>query len=260
MSTTEKQLEKRGSAEAVVIVKAAPQIGQRHGETVCCAAIDLHGNWLRLYPVSFRTLDDGRKFGRWDRIKFQWRLPNDDSRVESRRIDQDTLEIAGQLKKSERHRFLAGRVVSSLASERKAGRSFALLKPEILEFKIEPKSKDKIAKEAAAIEQLLKQEDLFNSKPIIPRNPYPMVFRYRYRMDDGERTGRCQDWVTEATFFKWRDLYGEDKAISEMQKVFGEDYPQKGVLFAMGTHSLYPDTWLMNGIIRLDELPQMELF
>jgi len=87
-----------------------------------------------------------------------------------------------------------------------------------------------------------------------------MVFRYRYRMDDGERTGRCQDWVTEATFFKWRDLYGEDKAISEMQKVFGEDYPQKGVLFAMGTHSLYPDTWLMNGIIRLDELPQMELF
>lgn len=260
MSTSEKQLEKSGVAEAVVIVKAAPQIGQKHGETVCCAAIDLHGNWLRLYPVSFRTLDDGRKFGRWDRIKFQWRLPKDDSRVESRRIDQDTLEIDGQLQKSERHRFLARRVVSSLAREREAGRSFALLKPEILDFKIQHKKKDEIAKEAAAIEQIRRQEDLFNSEPIIPRKPCPMKFLYRYRMDGGERTGRCQDWETEATFFKWRDLYGEDRAISEMKRVFGEDYPQKGVLFAMGTHSLYPDTWLMNGIIRLDELPQMELF
>ncbi|MEL6112097.1 MAG: hypothetical protein AAFR20_04765 [Pseudomonadota bacterium] len=260
MSTTKQQLEKSGAAEAVVIVKAAPQIGQKHGETVCCAAIDIYGNWLRLYPVSFQTLDDGKKFGRWDRIKFQWRIPNDDPRPESRRIDQDTLEIVGQLKKNERHGFLAGRVVSSLVDERKAGRSFALLKPEILEFEIQPKPKEKIAKEAAAIEQLRKQEDLFNSKPIIPRTPCPMEFRYRYRTDDGERTGRCQDWETEATFFKWRERYGEDKAVAEMQKVFGEEYPKKGVLFAMGTHSLYPDTWLMNGIVRMNELPQGELF
>jgi hypothetical protein len=55
-----------GSAEAVVIVKAAPQVGRRHGETVCCAGIDVYGNWLRLYPVSFRTqrnLADGTASG-----------------------------------------------------------------------------------------------------------------------------------------------------------------------------------------------------
>ena len=34
-----------GETEAIVIVKAAPQVGQRHGETICCAGIDLHGNW-----------------------------------------------------------------------------------------------------------------------------------------------------------------------------------------------------------------------
>ena len=45
-----------------------------------------------------------------------------------------------------------------------------------------------------------------------------------------------------------------------MQKVFGEEYPKKGMAFAMGTHSLYPDTWLINGIIRLDEIKQLELF
>lgn len=260
MTSVNKPLERSGTDEAVVIVKAAPQIGQKHGETICCAAIDLHGNWLRLYPVSFRNLDDGRKFGRWDRIKFRWRLPKDDGRPESRRIDQESLEIVGQLKSRERYPFLSRRIVTSLDREREEGRSFALLKPEILDFNIERKPHEKIAKEAAAIEHLLKQDDLFNTQPIIPRKPCPMEFRYRYRTNDGERTGTCQDWETEATFFRWRELYGEERTLAEMRKVFGEDYPAKGVLFAMGTHSLYPDTWLMNGIIRLDELPQLELF
>jgi hypothetical protein len=94
------------------MVKAAPQVGRRHGETVCCAGIDLYGNWLRLYPVSFRTLEQSKKFGRWDRIKFNWRLPNDDRRVESRRVDQQSIEIVGSLKKSERATFLAKAVVS----------------------------------------------------------------------------------------------------------------------------------------------------
>jgi len=28
---------------------------------------------------------------------------------------------------------------------------------------------------------------------------------------------------------------------------------------AMGTHSLYPDTWLINGVVRLDEIEQLAL-
>jgi len=31
------------------------------------------------------------------------------------------------------------------------------------------------------------------------------------------------------------------------------------MVLAMGTHSLYPDVWLINGIIRLDEVTQMSL-
>jgi hypothetical protein len=69
----------------------------------------LYGNWRRLYPVSFRTLEQSKKFGRWDQIKFNWRLPNDDRRGESRRVDQQSIEIVGQLRKSERARFLGKR-------------------------------------------------------------------------------------------------------------------------------------------------------
>ena len=260
MSATSIEHSRSGETEAIVIVKAAPQAGQRHGETVCCAGIDLQGNWLRLYPVSFRTLDDGQKFGRWDRIRFKWRLPSDDPRLESRRVDQDSITIVGELKKSERQRFLGGSIVTGLDQERAAGRSLALLKAKILEFKIEKKRDDELAGEKKRFENLHAQQDLFKTKPIIPYQPCPYRFKYRYMTDDGQREGTCQDWEIEATFFNWTRHYGEERALADMQRVFGEEYPAKGMLLAMGTHSLYPDTWLVNGVVRLDDIEQVSLF
>ncbi|WP_141400364.1 hypothetical protein [Magnetospirillum sp. 15-1] len=248
-----------GESEAIVLIKAAPQVGVRHGETVCCAAIDLYGNWLRLYPVSFRHLDEGKKFGRWDRIRFRWRMPKDDGRAESRRIDQNALTITGELKPVERERFLARSIVTSLDKERSEGRSLALLKAEITGFHVERKSDDEIKAQKAKFEALHAQPDLFNTRPLIPYTPAPYKFKYSYRTDDGRREGTCQDWEIEATFFKWSNTYGESKALENMQTRFGEEYPRKGMLLAMGTHSLHPDTWLINGIIRLDEVQQLTL-
>ncbi|MDO8875881.1 MAG: hypothetical protein Q8M24_18615 [Pseudolabrys sp.] len=245
-----------GNAEAVVIVKAAPQVGRRHGETVCCAGIDIYGNWLRLYPVSFRTLEHSKKFGRWDRIKFKWRLPNDDQRIESRRVDQQSLEIVGELKSSERERFLANTIVTSLTRERAAGKSFALLKAEILGFKIEKKKDDEVKAEKQVFESIRSQADLFAQQVTNNYNPCPYVFKYKYRTDDGQREGTCQDWEIEATYHKWSGLYGEDKALAEMDRVFGKDYPAKGMLLAMGTHSLHQDTWLINGVVRQNDIQQ----
>jgi hypothetical protein len=249
-----------GEAEAIVIVKAVPHVSKKHGETVCCAGIDLHGNWLRLYPVSFRSLDHGQKFGRWDKIHFKWRRPTDDARIESRRVNQDSLEIVGELKKAERQKFLAKRLVTSLEKERAAGRSLALLKAEILEFKIEKRSEAELAKEVERFAALRRQIDLFNTKDIIPYHPCPYSFKYRYRTDDGEREGTCQDWETEAAFFNWEKEYGEARTLSEMRRKFGEEWPEKGMLLAMGTHSLYPDVWLINGVVRLDDIKQAALF
>ena len=50
--------------EAFVIVKAAPRASNTYGETVCIAAIDRNGCWVRLYPVSFRQLEDALEAGR----------------------------------------------------------------------------------------------------------------------------------------------------------------------------------------------------
>lgn len=52
----------QGTSEAVILVKASPQVGKKHGETVCCAGVDDKGQWVRLYPVTFRTLNEGELY------------------------------------------------------------------------------------------------------------------------------------------------------------------------------------------------------
>lgn len=259
MVTRQAEFQRSGETEAIILIKAAPQAGQRHGETVCCAGINLAGEWLRLYPVSFRTLGDAQKFGRWDRIKFRWRRPTDDSRTESRRVDQDSITIVGTLKRGARQRLLGPLIKTSLDQERMNNRSLALLKVKILEFKIERRTEKEIAVDAAKFKVFHAQQDLFNTKPLIPYRPCPYQFKYRYETEDGLREGTCQDWEIEATYFNWVRTLGEERALEEMRRVFGEEYPAKGMLLAMGTHSQYPDTWLINGIIRLDETKQLSL-
>ncbi len=248
-----------GHSEIVILIKAAPQAGQRHGETVCCAGVDAYGQWHRLYPVSFRTLDEGQRFGRWHRVAFVWRSPRDDQRPESRRVDQGSLRILGSVKKSDRSLLLSRLTVASLSAERDQGRSLALLKPQNPSFFFERKEEHEIERERSHLSAAVAQADLFNAGHLVPYEPCPYRFRYRYTIAEGKRTGTCQDWEIEATFFKWRLLYGEHKALTEMVHVFGDEYPRKGMLFAMGTHSQYPDTWLINGVIRYDETGQPNL-
>lgn len=248
-----------GTSEAIILVKASPQVGRRHGETVCCAGVNNKGEWVRLYPVSFRSLDQAKQFGRWDRVRFRWKKPQDDARPESLRVDHQSIEIIGELKPKERLNFLARLEVSSINKIKAEGKTFALLRPRNLKFFIEKKTVEALRDEKAKFQALAAQPDLFNSKPLIPYEPSPYAFKYCYTTDDGDREGTCQDWETDATFYNWNCQYGEQKALEEMQRVFGEEYPKRGMAFAMGTHSLYPDVWLINGIIRLDEIKQMSL-
>lgn len=249
-----------GKSEVIILVKAVPHVSKKHGETVCCAGISPEGNWLRLYPVAFRSLERGKKFGRWDKIEFKWQLPRDDIRPESRRVDEDSVHIIGELKKSERSAFLSGKIVTSLKREREAKRSLALLSIEVLDFHAEKRSEAEISEEASTFKSYRSQTDLFSDGSVIPFNPCPYNFKYRYRMDDGEREGTCMDWEIAATFFNWRLQYSEQDTLNRIQKRFGEEYPKKGMLLAMGTHSLFPERWLINGIVRVNQSTQGTLF
>ena len=250
-------------SKVTILIKAAPRIGETHGELVCCAGIDDAGNWVRLYPVSFKTLEDSQKFRRWDIIEYDWRTPRGDVRAESRRIEHKSLQIAGSLSRRFQKDFVARHVVESLEDALMASRSLALIRPVNPVFIIEKKDAKSISKETE-LAQRWHQHDNFGlfgatDKSFVPRKVAPYSFKYRYETRDGKREGTCQDWEMEATFLKWRQKYGEQDTLDKMKLRFGEEYPTSGFVLAMGTHKAYPSQWLINGVIRLDHGSEEEV-
>jgi hypothetical protein len=243
-------------------VKAAPQASGAHGETVCVAALDEYGNWHRLYPVNFRDLTSDQKFGRWDNIEFKWRLPDvsKDRRVESKRVQQESIRIVGTLKQKARQQFLEKAIIESPARAYKNNQSLALIRPKNPVFTFRRRTPDEMARLVKGYEEINASPSLFGTTTIIPREPAPYEFSYSYEDGDGQHNQRCHDWEVEQTFLNWRKAYGEQKALGDMSRVFGEEYPEKGMALAMGTHGQRNWQWMIIGIIRLDEITQPGLF
>jgi hypothetical protein len=239
--------------EATIIAKALPQVGDKHGETVCVAALDDKRQWHRLYPVSFRMLSEDQRFSRWSRISAKCRMvpPNKDRRTESLNVDQSSIQLLGSLRSNDRTAFIEKALVTSTKRERSEGRSLALIKPDDVRFYWKERSADAIAERLAAYNRLAAQPDIFGSKPLKPLPPAPYDFFYRYRDDDGWHECRCHDWEVEQTFINWERKYGRQKTLELMHDQYGVKYPEGGMAFSMGTHSAYPDVWMIIGVVRM---------
>jgi hypothetical protein len=61
-------------------------------------------------------------------------------------------------------------------------------------------------------------------------------------------------------FWRWRDRYGEAETLKRIASVFNDDYPTRGMVFALGNQAKRPQTWRLLGVIRLDEMKQGDLF
>ena len=147
-------------------------------------------------------------------------------------------------------------LVSSLEDEMNAGRSLALIRPEAPRFSFRRLSDAELRKATRRRRELVAQASLFGGDSILPDQP-PYTFIYKFVHAGKKREFQCIDWETDATFLKWRNLYGEQKALENMQEKFGVEYPEKGVVFAMGTHRVrHWKSWLLSGVIRADHTAQ----
>jgi hypothetical protein len=249
---------KTGREKVLVLVKALPHVGQRHGETVCCAGVTAAGEWRRQYPIHFRRLDN--QFKRWDWIEYDWAAPTgEDRRLESRRVQEDTISVAGNMPKAERAAFLNRIVVSSTAAVAGGGGSLALVRPRNVKFSWKEKTPQELASAREAYQRAANQLSFFD-KELAALEPCPFTFLFRYDTGDGKpHRATCDDWETSATFYRFAKTQGTSGALASMEETFGRRYPERGMVFAMGTHSRYPDVWLLVGILRLDDLPQLAL-
>lgn len=243
--------------EAYILVKALPHPSSKHGETVCCAGVTAKSEWRRLFPVRFRHLKDN-KFGRWDRLRYRWRKPTSDTRRESRHVFEDTFEVGDELPKRERPRLLAPLVRASVKDAIAKGESLALVRPQQFKFTWQEKSKKKIAEERAAYEAAGQQKS-FLDNALTKLEPCPFEFRVSFRDDTGVHKHACEDWETTAGFWNLSKRNGPDYALGHLDRMYNHEYLEHGMVLALGNMAARPQTWLLLGIIRLDEPKQGEL-
>lgn len=242
-----------------MLVKALPHVGDKHGETVCCAGVTEAGEWRRLFPVMFRSLSEETRFNRWQWIRYRWRKPRADRRAESRHVQEDSIEIVGALRPRERAGFLSSIVLDSPETAMSRGQTLALVRPLEPKFYWVEKSEATLAAQRQEYETAARQFSfLAPDRKTFEPCPYEFKFDYKVGSASQVRTATCDDWETSATFYRLRRSTKDDgEALQQMRRIFGEEYPLKGMVFAMGTHSRFPKTWLLVGVIRLDDVPQL---
>jgi hypothetical protein len=246
------------TAKVVILVKALPQPSKRYGETVCCAGVTADQRWKRLYPVRFRHLSVESSFSRWDWVTFRYRRPTSDTRPESCHVHEESLTVTGRLRLRERARFLNPLVRASAKHAALAGESLALIRPQNTRFHWKRKRAEDIEEERESYRAAARQTSMFDAE-LAELEPSPYEFRFRFRDDAGNHDYKNGDWEAHAMFRRERQRSDEQHALRWMDGVFIEEYPMRGMVFAIGNQAKRPQTWQLLGVIRLDEVDQDEL-
>lgn len=247
------------SSRVTILIKAYPQPSKKHIETVCCAGLDAEGNWRRLYPVRFRQLADEQCFSRWNIVKFSYSRPLQDSRKESCRIHEETIQILGKVssKQEKRHIVDSAVVLSELEAGRR-GDSLALIRPSNVRFSSKPRSLAELADAREAFEEQAKQASMFDRKLDL-LEPCPYEFKMKYVDGSGQHSKTCSDWETSAAFFRLSKKYTTAEVLQHLEHRYCVDYVKTGLIFALGNLMKRPRTWQLLGIFPSEKSDQLSM-
>lgn len=79
--------------EIFVIAKTYSTRSRKYKELVCTAGINRDGEWKRIYPIPFRSLEEYKKFKRYTWIEAEITPDKSDPRVESHKINTSSIKI-----------------------------------------------------------------------------------------------------------------------------------------------------------------------
>lgn len=214
----------------LITVRTYPNLSTKHIETVCTGGINDKGEWRRLYPVSFRLLDEGKQYRTFDVIKVKLGS-NPDGRPESRKPDAATIEVIESVNGWDaRRQWIEPTAVTSMKQLVGSGRTLApVLVREVLEFVANPESPDWSAKQ----KELLRQQGLFEGPS--PLEKLPFDFRLRWRDGDGdEHDSKFIAWEVGQAWRTYRHKYADPIGAMRqrwMEDLFGQ---RRDIWFFMG--------------------------
>jgi hypothetical protein len=240
-------------------VKALPQRSAKHGETVCCAGVTSAGEFKRLYPVRFRHLKESSSFSRWDTVEFKYGRPPHDRRRESCRIYEESIVVGRQMPMAERTRFLNPLVLPSVKAAEDRGDSLALIRPLDPRFSYKRKTAAQLYEERESYRLAASQKSFFD-EDLAALEPTPFEFKFKFRDADAPHEYTNGDWEAHAMFYNARKRGQPEQEVLEwMDHRFNVEYPERGMLFAVGNQAKRPHIWQLLGVLRVDETTQTAL-
>jgi len=255
-------------AEVMVTVKAYPQLSKKSGEVVCVAGVRLdtgHPEWIRLFPVAYRDLDEYQQFKKYDVVNVEI-MRGSDTRPESFIPVQGSIRVDRSIATgpdqawAERRRMLGSLVADTtmcqlLRQNERAGRgvapSLGLIKPDVLDVEVEKNQGFDADKKALAA--LAADATLFtDAKNELEPSPY--ILKYRYRCQEPgcqTHTQSLIDWEVGQAARKWPRRYPEEEIPGRIRDKFltqlcGVD---RDTHFFVGNTHRWLTTFLVLGVL-----------
>ena len=262
----------------LITVKTYPTISQKYDETVCTAGLTADGEWIRLYPVPFRQLEDGRQYQKYQWVKVRIAKNTSDFRPESHTPNLGSLElqeVVGTQNSWRSRKDIVDRAdlyedLDLLISDARSDKctSLAVFKPnEILDFKIEPDTEKWAAEKLQAIEARKRQGNLFGNdinelSQVV--NKLPFRFSYRFRDIKGkESTLMIADWEIGALYFNCLKDGNKKRACEKVREKYLGFKQTKSLRFFLGTvkafHKVGPNPFIIIGVFYPPQTPQQAL-
>lgn len=241
--------------DVLVNCKTYPAVSKKYIETVCTGGISRDGNFIRLYPIPFRFLDEKEQYDRWDVVRVRVYRDTKDQRPESWHLKTGTPINIVESVQSEKARWdwMCRGVFDSTEAMEQAGRTNGLVLIEPEELYWEPESK----KWSPNQMQVLTQGNLFHSEQLMQSLSERVPWQFKLRFVE-KFTGRKFDQKVLAWSYyqgyrrQFRELGDEQKALAAVrarvyQSIMNTD---RSVYAIFGTHSRFGH-WMISGLYHL---------
>jgi hypothetical protein len=242
----------------LITVKAYPNPSKKYGETVCCAGIDVESlKWVRLYPIPFRDLDSSQKFQKYTIVSVRCWKADDDHRVESYKVDSDSIKILSHLdtkEKWEARKTIVLPTVShsfcNILQDTAMNRSLGIFKPCDIDFSWEKSDLKNEAKRKAFYAQL----SFFDvKKEAIEQIPFDFYYHFKcygQTKCPGHKLPII-DWEIGQAYRNWRYKYRPQEKLLQRIKQRWLDLmcsEKNEVYFYVGNMKRFRDHFMVLGV------------
>jgi len=271
------------SERVLITVKTYPTLSGKYGETVCTAGLREDGSWVRIYPVSFRLLEEINRYKLFEWIECPLQRNTKDFRPETfRLLDPSQINRGAWLGTADNWRARRNIVLKEatvydrleplIRAAKDNTASLAVFKPsEIVGFVHEPADREWSREKLDEMRAKIDQADLFDDNQwratfrVVNKLPYS--FYYRFTDADGKASKlQILEWQIGALY--WRCLRhangDEEEALSKVRQKYFDDFADKELHFFLGTtlrfHLIAPNPWMIIGVFPIPYEQQTSLF